>query len=369
MTAPLRSTASPYALNYASHIARRTDAVGGSDRQQGFRRMKKPTLEMVAAHAGVSRATVSRVVNGTPTVEPTIVAKVQRSIEELNYVPNRAARSLASNRAGAIALVVPESADKVFSDPFFGSVIKGIASVLDETDFTLTMIIESATNVGKHRRYMTDGNVDGALILSHHVGDRSYADLVEALPVVFGGRPVEEPPGATSVDVDNLAAAELAVSHLLGCGRRRIATIAGPQSMRPGIDRLEGWRNALDRAGLQPGPVAFGDFTTVSGITAARELLASGEPFDAVFAANDQMALGAYPVLGEAGLRIPDDVAVLGFDDSPFSADARPPLTTIRQPMHEFGAEMVRRLIALIEHRAEPTLTVLPATLVERDSV
>lgn len=335
----------------------------------GPREMKKPTLEMVAAHAGVSRATVSRVVNGTPTVEPTIASRVQRSIDELNYVPNRAARSLASNRSGAIALVVPESASKIFTDPFFGSVVQGIASVMEDTDFTLTMIIESESTADKTRRYLTDGNVDGALIVSHHTGDHSYGELSEKVPLVFGGRPVEGPPGATCVDVDNLAAARAAVSYLIDHGRSRIATIAGPQTMRPGIDRLEGWRAVIEEAGLTPGPVAYGDFTTVSGARAARELLASGEAFDAVFAANDQMALGGYPVLREAGLRIPDDIAVMGFDDSPFSETSEPPLTTMSQPMIELGAEMARQLIRLIEDRTAKPLTVLQARLVERGSV
>lgn len=331
--------------------------------------MKKPTLEMVAAHAGVSRATVSRVVNGTPTVEPTIASRVQRSIDELHYVPNRAARSLASNRAGAVALVVPESTSKVFTDPFFGAVIMGIAGVLDDTDFTLTMIIESEANAEKTHRYLTGGNVDGALVLSHHAGDRSYESLTDRVPLVYGGRPVVEVPGAVCVDVDNLAAARLAVGHVIGSGRRRIATIAGPQTMRPGVERLEGWRGALADAGLEPGPIAYGDFTTTSGTRAARELLAGGEPFDAIFAANDQMALGAYPVLREAGLRIPEDVAVMGFDDSPFSQTSEPPLTTMNQPMVRLGAEMARKLLAMIDKQHPEPLTMLHASLVERGSV
>lgn len=330
--------------------------------------MKKPTLEMVAAHAGVSRATVSRVVNGAPTVEETIVARVQRSIDELNYVPNRAARSLASNRAGAIALVVPETASTVFTDPFFGAVVQGIASVMESTDLTLTMIMESNASANKTRRYLANGNVDGALVVSHHSSDHPYLELSERVPLVFGGRPVQNTPGAICIDVDNRAAAETAVRYLVERGRTRIATIAGPQSMHPGIDRLEGWRHVLREAGLREGPIAFGEFSTASGMRAARELLASGEPFDAVFAANDQMALGSYPVLHEAGLRIPDDVAVIGFDDSPFSDLSEPPLTTMRQPMVDLGAEMARQLIRRINGETPPPLTVLQATLIERRS-
>nr|WP_231980661.1 substrate-binding domain-containing protein [Tessaracoccus coleopterorum] len=221
-------------------------------------------------------------------------------------------------------MVVPESANKVFTDPFFGSVVQGISSVLEDTDFTLTMLIQSAANSGKTLRYLSTGNVDGALVVSHHTGDVFFDAVTESVPVVFGGRPVDGPVDTISVDVDNVAAAEAAVRYLIDRGRTRIATIAGPQNMRPGIDRHDGWLRVLGEAGLTPGPIAFGDFTTVSGGTAVRELLATGLPFDAVFAANDQMALGGYPVLREAGLRIPDDVAVIGFDDSPFSATSEP---------------------------------------------
>ena len=336
--------------------------------RMGTGSMKKPTLEMVAAHAGVSRATVSRVVNGATTVEPTIVGRVQRSIEALNYVPNRAARTLASSRTGTIALVVPESANKVFTDPFFGSVVQGISETLDETDFTLTMILQSESNTRKTLRYLSTGNVDGALVVSHHTGDVFFGALTENLPVVFGGRPVDGPVGTISVDVDNVEAARAAVAYLIARGRTRIATIAGPRNMRPGIDRHEGWLRALSDAGLTPGPEAFGDFTTVSGGAAVRELLASGRKFDAIFAANDQMALGGYPVLREAGLRIPDDVAVVGFDDSPFSATSEPPLTTMSQPMVELGAEMARQLLRKLEGGTADPLTVLNATLVERGS-
>ena len=332
-------------------------------------RKRIPTLEMVASRAGVSRATVSRVVNGVSTVAPEAVERIQQAIEELNYVPNRAARSLASNRTGAVALVVPETTVKVFSDPFFGSVVQGIAMALAETDYTLNMIIESESNAGKTRRYLMGGNVDGALIVSHHTGDRSYSELLEALPMVFAGQPMEDTTGATAIDVDNVDSARAAVDYLIAHGRRRIATITGPDDMRPGIDRAEGWRQALEAAGLEPGPRFAGDFTLDGGARAARELIDSGEPFDAIFAANDLMAMGAYPVLRKAGLTIPGDVAVIGFDDSPASQTADPPLTTMRQPMIELGAQMARQLLRMMNGETPPQLTVLRAHLIERGSV
>lgn len=335
----------------------------------GIPKSKAPTLEMVAQHAGVSRATVSRVVNGTPTVDPQVVEVVQHSIDALGYVPNRAARSLARRRTQAIALVVPEAAAKVFADPFFSSVVQGIALELAPTDYTLNMIIESEAQAPKTRRYLLGGNVDGALVVSHHTGDHSWAELSGSMPVVFGGRPIVRSDAENHfVDVDNRQGAITAVQHLIDIGRRHVSTIAGPQDMPPGLDRLEGWREALIGAGLTPGAVEFGDFTAGSGTAAMQRLLKRGEPMDALFVANDQMAVGACSVLRRAGLVVPDDVAVVGFDDSFFSASADPALTTVHQPLVEMGAEMARVLVNIIEGRPVATATVLEGTLVVRAS-
>lgn len=332
-------------------------------------RAKAPTLEMVAAHAGVSRATVSRVVNGTPTVNPKVAEAVRASIETLNYVPNRAARSLASHRSQAIAVVVPESAAKLFADPFFASVIQGVVLELAPTDYTINMIIESESQAAKTRRYLLGGNVDGALVVSHHTGDHSWAALSGTLPVVFGGRPLGEGAGESYyVDVDNAHGARVAVRHLIDTGRRRIATIAGPQDMPPGVDRLTGWREALADAGMEPGPVEYGDFTADSGTAAMARLLRRDAEIDGVFVANDQMAVGAYAALAAAGKNVPADIAVVGFDDSYFSVSTDPALTTIRQPMVEMGAEMARVLTRLIEGAQAAQVTMLETELVVRAS-
>ncbi|MCC2594057.1 LacI family transcriptional regulator [Tessaracoccus sp. OS52] len=332
-------------------------------------RSKAPTLEMVAAHAGVSRATVSRVVNGTPTVDPKVAEVVRRSVEALKYVPNRAARSLASQRTLSIALVVPESTARFFADPFFGALVQGAALELAPSDYTLNMIIESEDQVAKTMRYLLGGNVDGALVVSHQTGDHSWASIAESLPVVFGGRPMKEPDGDSYyVDVDNVAGARSAVGHLLARGRRRIATITGPPGMPGGLDRIRGWRAELEAAGLEPGPLEEGAFTAESGRAATRRLVERGEPFDAVFIASDEMAVASYGVLREAGLRIPEDVAVVGYDDATFSASAVPPLTTVRQPTLEMGATMARVLVDLIEGRPAERVTILQTELVVRES-
>ncbi|MGG7507189.1 LacI family DNA-binding transcriptional regulator [Plantibacter sp. YIM 135249] len=328
-----------------------------------------PTLEMVAARAGVSRATVSRVVNGSPSVTADVVRIVNEAIAELDYVPNRAARSLASRKTQAVALVVPESTGRVFADPFFASVVQGVAFELAETDYTLNLLIASETSPAKTRRYLLGGNVDGALIVSHHAGDHSYTRLDGQLPLVFGGRPMGPDADGVYVDVDNVEGGRLATRFLLESGRRTIATIAGRQDMSAGVDRLTGWREAMTEAGLDDDLVEIGDFSPVDGAEAMRRLLALDRPIDAVFAANDQMAAGAIAVIRDAGLRIPDDIAVIGFDDDTFGATSAPPLTTIDQDPVRLGATMASVLVRVIAGEPVDRITIMPTRLIRRQSV
>jgi DNA-binding LacI/PurR family transcriptional regulator len=237
------------------------------------------------------------------------------------------------------------------------------------TDYTLNMLIESEVDPGKTRRYLLGGNVDGALIVSHHTGDHSFAQLSGSLPLVFGGRPLNpaESSGYT-VDVDNEHGAALGTRHLVERGARRIATIAGPQDMPPGVDRLRGWRSALDAARLSADLVEPGDFTAASGAAAMRALLERDSSIDGLFAANDQTAMGALSALAEAGRRVPDDVAVVGFDDDRYAATTTPALTTVRQPSSRMGAEMATKLVRLIEGQQVEAETILPTELVIRAS-
>lgn len=328
-----------------------------------------PTLEAVAQLAGVSRATVSRVVNGSTKVTPEVVENVTTAIARLNYVPNRAARSLATRRTQVIALVVPESTARVFADPFFSSIVQGVALHLADTDYTLNMVIASETQPDKTRRYLMSGNVDGALVVSHHSGDHSYANLGQSLPIVFGGRPLKNSKqGSYFVDVDNVAAAAVATEHLISQGRRSIATIAGPQDMPPGVDRLIGWRKAMASHGLDQSLVDFGDFAPQSGTEAMRRLLDRGVAIDALFVANDQMAAGAYSAILEAGLSIPDDIAVVGFDDDYYAMATTPPLTTVHQPSVTLGATMAEVLVKRIAGEDVDRVTILPSELVIRAS-
>ncbi|MEV7006902.1 LacI family DNA-binding transcriptional regulator [Streptosporangium sp. NPDC051022] len=330
---------------------------------------RRPTLEAVAALAGVGRGTVSRVINGSPKVSEKARDAVQRAIRELGYVPNRAARALVTRRTDTVALVVSESELRVFDEPYFAGTIRGIGSALSETG--LQLILAMAQSQQDHERlehYLTGQHVDGVLLISLHGADPLPGRLeAMGVPTVIGGRPVGLDP-YSYVDVDNRAGARQAVKYLLGRGRRRIATIAGPQDMGVGVDRLAGYRDALLATGV-PELVAYGDFSEESGVAAMRKLLADSPHLDAVFTASDPMALGAMRVLREEGRGIPDDVAVVGFDDSPAGAHSSPALTTVHQPTEAMGRQMAHLLVARINgERLEQPVVILDTHLVERAS-
>jgi len=312
------------------------------------------TIEEVAAAAGVSRSTVSRVVNGSTAVSPAALDAVQRAIAELNYVPNRAARSLASRATMAIALVVPEDTTRFFGDPFFAAVVSGINARLSRSDYVLNL--------------MRSGAVDGAVVVSHHTSDTFIDRIAASVPVVYGGRPTREREDDYYVDVDNVAGARRGTAYLIERGYRRIANISGPVSMPAGVDRVDGFRAAMADAGLEPGPIEDGNFTADGGSAAMQRLLDSGAPFDALFIASDLMARGALAVLGRAGIRVPEDVAIMGFDDSPVAVAVQPNLTTMRQPSHEQGERMADVLLQLLAGGRPDHVTVLETQLVVRDS-
>jgi DNA-binding LacI/PurR family transcriptional regulator len=330
---------------------------------------ERPTLESVATRAGVSRATASRVVNGSPTVAPHIREAVLRAVADLGYVPNQAARSLVTQRTDSIALVLTESAGRVFSDdPFFPSIVQGASQELDAAGKQLVlMMVNSGASHERVEQFTVGGHVDGVMVASLHGADPLPSTLARmGIPVVVNGRPM----GRTTVpyvDVDNEDGARLAVRHLLAIGRRRIATIAGPQDMIAGIDRLNGYRAELrdsDRRSI----IAIGDFTRQSGITAMRQLLADDPGLDAVFVASDLMADGAIRALRQAGRRVPDDVAVVGFDDNEIARYTEPPLTTVRQPIVDLGRTMARQLLRIAGGEAIEPATVLPTELVIRET-
>ncbi|MET8305924.1 LacI family DNA-binding transcriptional regulator [Micromonospora sp. NPDC005173] len=330
---------------------------------------QRPTLEAVAALAGVSRATVSRVVNGSTTVAEPIREAVNRAVAELGYVPNLAARSLVTQRTDSIALVMPEAATRVFSDDqVFPGIIRGVSQELEAADKQLVLML-AGSPAGHHRveRFTTGRHVDGVLFASLHGADPLPGTLARlGIPVVCSGRPLGDVP-VPYVDVDHVGGVTAAVWHLIDSGRRRIASIAGPQDMVAGIERLAGYRDTVAAAGL-PELVAIGDFTRESGAAAMHRLLTEHPDLDAVFAASDLMAHAAMRTLREAGRRVPEDVAVVGFDDIETAAYTEPPLTTVRQPIVEIGRRMTRQLLRLAAGETIEPAVMLPTELILRDS-
>ncbi len=335
-------------------------------------RPRSATLEEVARLAGVSRATVSRVVNGSPRVSGSVRHSVVNAVEELGYVPNRAARSLVTRRSGSIAVVITEPSGRLFSDPFFPRLLRGISGGLSARDLQLVLLMpESPADTERTATYLAAGHVDGILLVSLHGDDPLPGRIARAgIPFVMGGRPLRGP-AASFVDVDNRGGSRSAVEHLLAGGRRVVATIGGPADMSAGVDRLAGYREARADAGLpmDPSLETAGDFTQDGGAAAMERLLAGRPDIDAVFAASDLMAAGAMAVLEAAGRRVPQDVAVVGYDDSPVVTTLRPQLTSVRQPIEEMGHEMTRLLIEALDGAHPVQRPVILATeLVRRAS-
>lgn len=339
----------------------------------------RPTLEQVAARAGVGRGTVSRVVNGSPQVSQETREAVQAAIDELGYVPNRAARALVTQRTDSVALVVSESEERVFGEPFFAGIVRGISTVLADTELQLWLALaQSPVERQRIEQHLTYQHVDGVMLLSLHDSDPLPGLLADrGLPTVLGGRPARMvrpggfgDDGVSYVDVDNEGGARTAVAHLVGAGRHRIGVIAGPQDMGVGVARLAGYWEALRGAGLAPDEtlVAYGDFSETSGFRATAQLLAQRPDLDAIFAASDLMAVGALRALREAGRRVPAEVAVVGFEDSTLARQTDPPLTTVFQPVEAMGREMARLLVARISGEPAGRHTLLDTHLVSRAS-
>ena len=333
-------------------------------------RRAAPTLEAVAAAAGVSRSTVSRVVNGSDRVSPDVVAAVSAAIDRLKYVPNRAARSLANRQTMAIALVVPEDTSRFFGDPFFAEIVLGITQGLEDSDYVLNLQLASPTAPSeKTIRYLLGGNVDGAIVVSHHSGDEFFTTLDETIPVVFGGRPYHPDLHANHfVDVDNAAGAAMGTQYLIDLGRTTIATISGPTDMQAAVDRTEGFLRAVRAAGLPDHLIAQGDFSMAGGAAAMRELLERAPGIDGLFVASDLMATGALGVLRDHGIAVPQQVAVVGFDDSSAATSGQIRLTTVHQPSREMGVEMARMMLALLRGETTERARVMPTRMVVRDS-
>jgi DNA-binding LacI/PurR family transcriptional regulator len=341
-----------------------------------------PTLEHVAVVAGVSRATVSRVINGVRNVDPQLQEVVRAAVEQTGYVPNHAARALVTRRTNSVALVVSEGehrafdasdtpfVGRIFTDPYFGRLVAGLFSALRPAAYSLTLMLAETDEIRRQLvGYLRQGHVDGVILMSSHPQDPLPRILAEtALPLVLTERP-SIPLRATYVDVAQSAGAALAADHLVARGCKSVATVSGPLDMGAARDRLSGFRDRMARHGHPYIPSVEANFTRETGRLATERLLAQNPALDGIFAANDLMALGAVLALHEHGKRIPQDVAVVGFDDSNVALASRPSLTTVRQPVEEMAAEMARMLLAHIGQPGRPASSVIfEPTLVVRES-
>jgi LacI family transcriptional regulator len=331
---------------------------------------EKLTIRQIAKQAGVSRSTVSRVINDYPNVSPETRAQVLQIVAETGFRPDPIARSLSSRRAGIIGLVIPLAIQSLFEDPFFPRLMQGISQgcILHDYILSLFLLHTPEEEAKLYPRISRRQLLDGVVVTTTRHGDPLIPQLLaNRVPFVLHGR--HEDPRVSFVEVDNVAGAYTAVTHLVYLGRRRIALITGPSGSLAAEDRKRGYLNALQerRIPVVEALIVNGDFTETSGYQAMQYLLPY-EP-DAVFVASDSMALGALRALREAEKRVPEEVALVGFDDLPHAATADPPLTTIRQPIQQTGVLAVEMLIDILENGADPPRRIiLPTELVIRAS-
>ncbi len=331
----------------------------------------KLTLEEIGRMAGVSRSTVSRVINNEKSVRPQVRERVQALINETGYRPNAAARSLASNRTGVIGLVIPHRVHTLFDDPYFPLLIQGVSHASNLAEVTLSLFLfESETEEQDlYPRLMGSGAVDGVVITATRMGDLLLRRLAsDQLPYVVIGRP-DAAEGVTYVDVDNHGGARRAALHLCSLGYQRIAYIGAPTNTTAGVDRRSGFLEGLAVCGATPSDdlMCDGDYTEESGYLAMHALL-SADP-DAAFVATDTMAVGALRALNEAGVSVPNEVGLMSFDGLPPSERSLPRLTTVRQPVTETGVRAVELLLGLVNGDIEgPVHEIVPTELIVRES-
>lgn len=328
---------------------------------------RRPTIRDVAAAAGVSHGTVSRVINGGHWVSPESLAAVEEAIRDIGYRINPHARSLATRRSNSVAFLLTEPQQLLFEDPNFSVLLRSVTHELTARKISLLLMVAgTASEREQATEFLTGGYVDGVLLMSYR-SSPLFSSLVKAgVPVIACGRPIGFEGKIGYVQADDRSGAVDIVRYLRESGRRRIATITGPLDSSGGISRFEGYREVLG-AEFDETRVVTGDYTTQGGMRAMRELLEVAPDLDAVFAGNDAMASGAIQVLLSAGRRVPEDVAVAGFDDSGFARNSRPAITTMRQPFERISAEMVRLLRQAIEGEGAAAVTI-PTELVIRES-
>lgn len=326
------------------------------------------TIADVARLAGVSTATVSRVLNHNTEVDPQLVTRVRAAIEDLDYRPSRVARSLRTRRSTVWAVIITD-----IRNPFFLDMLRGIEDIAFANNYSLVLCNAdlSKTKEADYLALAVDENMAGVILAPGFPYGTDISALSKVgIPVVTVDRRLIDEQ-VDEVLIDNSGGAAQAVEHLWQQGYRRIACVSGPIEVSTGQERLSGYRTGLTAHGmdLDPELIRYGDFREASGRRAMQELLALPQPPDAVFVANNLMTLGALNSISEAGLRVPDDIAVVGFDDISWASLLRPPLTTIGQPTYEVGTETAKLLLSRIGGFTGPARhVVLPTTLHVRAS-
>ncbi len=322
------------------------------------------TIKDVARAAGVSPATVSRVLNERPDVDPELAERVQAAIVELGYQPSRVARNLRRRETSVWGMIISD-----IRNPFFTDMVRGVEDVAYGAGYSL-VLCDSDEDVAKEARYLDlimAERMAGAIVSpASSVGSNLNPVIAQGIPVVLVDRRVDSPILDT-VMVDDRRAARGAVEHLIANGYRRIACVTGPLDTTTGQERLAGYRDALERTGRPPEDelVRTADFKVGGGFAATRSLLELPEPPEAIFVANNLMTLGALSAIEAMGLVVPDEVALVGFDDMPWAPLIRPPLTAVAQPTYELGLETARLLLARIRGEKGPPRHVMLAASLE----
>ncbi len=350
-------------LRLEQEHAAREDAAAGQDpvvRSQSAAG-HRVSMADVAARAGVSGQTVSRVLNGSPRVDPGTRARVEAAMAELGYRPHRAARALRTGRTQTIGLVAATLATVGNS-----RMLQAVADAAATRGYAVTVVTLGGSGdiAGAFARLREQG-VDGAIVLNEATDLARQAAPPPELRLVVVDSPVD--PRFGIVQVDHAAGARAAVAHLLALGHRTVHHVAGPVGSFAAAERERGWREVLGQAGAAVPEPQRGDWSAASGHAAGLRL-ATDTDVTAVFAANDQMALGVLRALAEAGRDVPGAVSVVGFDDVTDAADYRPPLTTVRQDFDALGARAVALLVAGIESGTAVAAETIPAELVVRAS-
>lgn len=328
-------------------------------------RRKRATIHDVAVEAGVSRGTVSRVVNDEPYVSTAARAAIEAAIEKVGYVPNNAARSLVMQRSQAVGFIVHEPHSLFLEDPNIGDILLGANSTLSRADYQMAcLIIDSERDTERVARYLSGGFVDGVIIVSARQND-PITRVVEklALPTAFVGHPPDLH-SLPFVGIDNRSSARALTERLLATGRRRVGMIAAALDRDSGADRLAGFTDALgDR--FDPALVASVPlYAYAAGVAGMRELLQRSPDIDGVFAASDAVAAGALEALRDAGRSVPGDIGVVGFDDSAWARRTQPPLSTVHQPASGLGAGAAELVLKQLRGEATPVGGLLLETLI-----